>query len=98
MKNRRMADITVANLLAVFARPNDMLTFQNMSLPDALVADFERWRERPVMRWVIAQYETHRDETHRAVGGRSFFAADSWLTEAALERGLLASNVSRLDL
>lgn len=64
-----------------------------MSLPDALVADFERWRARPVMRWVIAQYETHR-----AVGGRSFFAADSWLTEAALERGLLASNVSRLDL
>jgi hypothetical protein len=37
-----------------------MPTYHNMSVPDALVADSERWRDRPVMRWVIAQYQAHR--------------------------------------
>jgi glutathione S-transferase len=54
------ADITVASLLAPFARPDQMPTFHEMSVPDALVADFERWRDRPVMHWVITQYQTHR--------------------------------------
>lgn len=53
-------DITVASLLAPFARPKEMPTYHNMSVPDALVADSERWRDRPVMRWVIAQYQAHR--------------------------------------
>ena len=54
------ADITVASLLAPFARPKEMPTYHEMSIPDALVADVERWRERPVMRWVAAQYQKHR--------------------------------------
>jgi glutathione S-transferase len=54
------ADLTVASLLAPFARPKEMPVFREMSVPDALGADSERWRERPVMRWVVAQYQTHR--------------------------------------
>lgn len=54
------ADITVASLLAPFARPEEMATFHDLPLTDALVIDCERWRERPVMRWVLAQYQTHR--------------------------------------
>jgi hypothetical protein len=37
-----------------------MLMFHNMALPDALNADVERWCDRPVMRWVAAQYQRHR--------------------------------------
>ncbi len=54
------ADITVASLLAFFARPKEMQTYHDMPLPETLLADSERWRDRPVMRWVIAQYQTHR--------------------------------------
>jgi glutathione S-transferase len=54
------ADLTVASLLAPLARPQEMPTYHEMSVPDALVADVERWCNRPVMRWVIAQYQTHR--------------------------------------
>jgi glutathione S-transferase len=54
------ADITVASLLAFFARPPEMPTYREMSIPAALRADRERWRDRPVMRWVVAQYQAHR--------------------------------------
>ena len=54
------ADITVASLLAPFARPKEMPIYHDMPIPDALVADSERWHDRPVMRWVIARYQTHR--------------------------------------
>jgi glutathione S-transferase len=54
------ADITVASLLAFFARPQEMPTYREMSIPAALLADRERWRDRPVMRWVVAQYQAHR--------------------------------------
>jgi glutathione S-transferase len=54
------ADIAVASLLAPVARPMEMPTFHSMSVPDSLVADFERWRERPIMGWVLAQYRDHR--------------------------------------
>jgi hypothetical protein len=37
-----------------------MPTYREMSIPKALLADRERWRDRPVMRWVVAQYQTHR--------------------------------------
>lgn len=54
------ADITVASLLAFFAPPQEMPTYREMSIPAALLADRERWRDRPAMRWVVAQYRTHR--------------------------------------
>jgi len=54
------ADITVASLLAFFARPQEMPTYREMSIPAALLADRERWRDRPAMRWVVAQYQAHR--------------------------------------
>lgn len=60
------ADITVASLLAFFARPREMPTYHGMSFPGALLADLERWRDRPVMRWVVEQYGTHRVLKHAA--------------------------------
>jgi glutathione S-transferase len=54
------ADLTVASLLAFFARPQEMPTYHEMSFPQPLLADLERWRDRPVMRWVAAQYQAHR--------------------------------------
>ena len=54
------ADLTVASLLSSFARPKEMPVYHDMVIPDALAADVKRWRERPVMRWVAAQYHAHR--------------------------------------
>jgi glutathione S-transferase len=64
------ADLTVASLLAPFARPQEMPIFYEMPVPDALAADAERWRDRPVMRWVRTQYEGRR-----APGGKTANAA-----------------------
>ena len=57
------ADLTVASLLSGYARPREMPIYHNMAAPDALAADVERWRERPVMRWVTVQYRAHRTPT-----------------------------------
>jgi glutathione S-transferase len=54
------ADLTVASLLAPFARPQEMPIFHQMAVPDAYLADVERWYDRPVMRWVRTQYGMHR--------------------------------------
>jgi glutathione S-transferase len=54
------ADLTVASLLAPYARPPEMPTFHDMSVPDTYLEDVERWRDRPVMLWVKSQYEKHR--------------------------------------
>jgi len=54
------ADLTVSSLLAPFACPDELPAFRDIALPDALVADTERWQRRPVMRWVKEQYEAHR--------------------------------------
>jgi glutathione S-transferase len=56
------ADLTVASLLATFARPKEMPIYHDLECPDALAADVERWGKRPVMRWVIAQYRGHRGQ------------------------------------
>ena len=37
------ADITVASLLAFFARPREMPIYHEMTFPGALLADLERW-------------------------------------------------------
>jgi glutathione S-transferase len=57
------ADLTVASLLANFARPKQLLAQHGMKGPEALAADVNRWSERPVMRWVMAQYRAHRTPT-----------------------------------
>jgi glutathione S-transferase len=49
------ADLTVASLLAGFARPKEMSVYHGMTRPDALAADTERWRSRPAMQWAIEQ-------------------------------------------
>ena len=55
------ADLTVASLLAGFARPKEMSVDHGLAFPDALAADIERWRTRPLMQWVIEQYRRHRE-------------------------------------
>ena len=57
------ADLTVAALLANFARPKELPVQHGMKGPDALAADVRRWGERPVMQWVVAQYRAHRTPT-----------------------------------
>jgi glutathione S-transferase len=51
------ADLTVASLLAQFARPRELDVHHTMSGSDSLAA---RWSRRPIMRWVRSQYEMHR--------------------------------------
>lgn len=54
------ADVTVASLLAPFARPPEMPVYHEMSLTDGLKADCARWDSRPIMSWVRTQYESNR--------------------------------------
>jgi glutathione S-transferase len=61
-------DLTVASLLAEFARPKEMPVDHDALTPDPLAADVERWRTRSVMRWVIAQYRAHRTPTSSLTG------------------------------
>jgi glutathione S-transferase len=59
-------DLTVASLLAGFARPVEMPVYRQMSLPDTLAADVERWSDRPIINWVLSQYRANR---HRKEDG-----------------------------
>ena len=54
------ADITVASLLGPFARPEQMKTYHNLAVPRALTVDFECWKDRPIMRWIVERYRTDR--------------------------------------
>ena len=54
------ADLTVASLLAQFARPNELADRHSMSGSDSLAAVLDGWSNRPIMRWVRSQYEMHR--------------------------------------
>jgi glutathione S-transferase len=60
------ADLTVSSLLAPFACPEEIPALREGTFPGDLVADTERWRQRPVMRWVKEQYEAHRAPLRRA--------------------------------
>ena len=42
------ADLTVASLLAGFAKPREMPVYHDIAAPDGLAAVVERWSERPV--------------------------------------------------
>jgi glutathione S-transferase len=54
------ADLSVASLLAPFARPPELPRFHDLPLPEALQRDERRWHARPAMHWVRRQYERHR--------------------------------------
>jgi glutathione S-transferase len=56
-------DLTVASLLAAFARPKEMPIYHDLGAPETLAADVERWSQRPVMRWVNSQYQRHRNSS-----------------------------------
>ena len=58
------ADLTVASVLAAFARPKEMPTYHNMRAPEALAADVRRWSERPTLRWVLETYRIHRRQAN----------------------------------
>lgn len=69
------ADLTVASLLAGFARPEQLSV--RMTVPNALAADIERWRPRPVMRWVNEQYRRHRAQQRRGASDYSRSSANA---------------------
>ena len=54
------ADITVASLLALFSRTEQIPYFHNFPAPKALAGILATWHERPVMKWVRKIYETER--------------------------------------
>ncbi len=54
------ADITVASLLAPIVRPEQMKTYHDMAVPEALTAAVECWKDRPIMRWTAGLYRTGR--------------------------------------
>jgi glutathione S-transferase len=54
------ADLTVASLLSGFAQPREMPVYREISFPERIVADVERWRDRPIMRWTVSQYQANR--------------------------------------
>jgi glutathione S-transferase len=54
------ADLTVASLLANFARPAELAREHGMEGPGSLAAHVTGWSERPVMAFVREQYRKHR--------------------------------------
>ena len=60
LRGSASAEWTSPWLLAEFAMPKEMPVHHEMLKHDALAADVERWSARPMMRWVIAQYQAHR--------------------------------------
>jgi glutathione S-transferase len=54
------ADITVASLLGPLSPPERVKTYHGMALPEALIKDYERWKDRPVMRWLAERYQNER--------------------------------------
>jgi glutathione S-transferase len=57
-------DLTVASLLATFAQPKDVAADHETG-GHPLAVDVERWSKRPVMRWVVSQYQNHRAPSTR---------------------------------
>jgi glutathione S-transferase len=53
-------DLTVAALLAPFARPEQAEVYRAVTLPPPLQRDVERWRNRPSMTWVRRIYQQYR--------------------------------------
>ena len=53
-------DMTVASLLAIFARPAVSAVHQQLSLPPALEDDAARWHDRPTFTWLRGTYEAFR--------------------------------------
>lgn len=62
-------DLTVAALLAPFARPAQAPVYCAVSLPPALQQDVDRWRSRPIMRWVTETYAHYRLPVDSRGGG-----------------------------
>lgn len=54
------ADITVASLLAPFARPEQMKTYCDIVVPETLAAAINCWKDRPIMRWTVELYRLER--------------------------------------
>jgi glutathione S-transferase len=54
------ADITVASLLAPLIPPEHAKTYHDMTMPDVVMSEFERWKDRPILRFVAERYRTDR--------------------------------------
>lgn len=56
--------VTAASMLAPLARPDELPLYRQMNLPPEMARAYERWSERPALRWVRDMYARHR---HAAV-------------------------------
>jgi glutathione S-transferase len=52
--------ITAASLLAPLARPDARPVYRQISLPPGMERALERWRTRPILRWVSDTYAQNR--------------------------------------
>ena len=50
----------MASLLGPLSPPERVKTYHGMALPEALIKDYERWKDRPVMRWLAERYQNER--------------------------------------
>ena len=54
------ADLAAASLLAPLVTPAKHPTYANLDLPPRVAADVEKWKDRPVLKWVERIYHEHR--------------------------------------
>ncbi|GJE45784.1 glutathione S-transferase family protein [Methylobacterium soli] len=54
-------DITAASLLAPLARPVDLPLYRQLVMPAEVERAFQRWADRPSIRWVLRMYAAHRN-------------------------------------
>ena len=65
-------DLTVASLLAPFARPAETELYRDMVFPEALAGALERWRTRPAITWVRTIYRDYRRAAPRGLPSEYF--------------------------
>ena len=52
--------VTAASMLAPLARPDALPLYRQMNLPAEVARAYERWSERPALRWARDMYARHR--------------------------------------
>jgi glutathione S-transferase len=54
------ADLTAASLIAPLARPKEHPTYGHLVVPPQAQADFEAWKNRPIVEWISGIYRNYR--------------------------------------
>lgn len=59
-KDWTRADLTAASLLAPLVAPKEHPVYQVENYPEIVIATMKEWAERPILRFVLEAYATHR--------------------------------------